>query len=139
MVQHETPEAAHEHDQNHHHEDGCIAKTLKTTGGAAFAGLFVSALQNTLARHDHGARGVISRSGNTIAIFGISHIFIYLKKLAAVGGVFTATECLVESLRHEHPIGNTSPFRGEDADVIPSAVAGCAAGIIASARCLLFM
>lgn len=48
----------------------CIAEAGKTAGIAGGIGLFVSAMQNTAQKHTTGARGVITRTGGTIAFFG---------------------------------------------------------------------
>jgi hypothetical protein len=48
----------------------CIAEAGKTAGIAGGIGLFVSAMQNTATKHTTGARGVITRTGGTIAFFG---------------------------------------------------------------------
>jgi uncharacterized protein (DUF779 family) len=48
----------------------CIAEAGKTAGIAGGIGLFVSAMQNTATKHTTGARGVITRTGGTVAFFG---------------------------------------------------------------------
>lgn len=48
----------------------CIAEAGKTAGIAGGIGLFVSAMQNTATKHKTGAKGVITRTGGTIAFFG---------------------------------------------------------------------
>lgn len=48
----------------------CIAEAGKTAGIAGGIGLFVSAMQNTAQKHKDGARGVVTRTGGTIAFFG---------------------------------------------------------------------
>jgi len=48
----------------------CIAEAGKTAGIAGGIGLFVSAMQNTAQKHTTGARGVLTRTGGTIAFFG---------------------------------------------------------------------
>jgi hypothetical protein len=48
----------------------CIAEAGKTAGIAGGIGLFVSAMQNTAQKHKDGAKGVITRTGGTIAFFG---------------------------------------------------------------------
>ncbi|KAI9230561.1 MAG: hypothetical protein DHS80DRAFT_1467, partial [Piptocephalis tieghemiana] len=72
-------------------------------------GLFVSALQNSYYRHNHGAWGVFTRSGGTIAAFTM------------IGAVFAATECLVAKARGKR-------------DPLVSGAAGCAAGLATGLR-----
>ena len=47
-----------------------IAATTTATMVTGFAGLFMSSVQNALARQNYGARGVFTRTGGTIAAFG---------------------------------------------------------------------
>lgn len=51
-------------------ERDCLAEAGKTAGIAGGIGLFVSAMQNTVQKHTTGAKGVITRTGGTIAFFG---------------------------------------------------------------------
>lgn len=53
----------------------CIAEAGKTAGIAGGMGLFVSAMQNTIQKHNTGAKGVITRTGGTIAFFGMFFFF----------------------------------------------------------------
>lgn len=46
---------------------GTIKATMITTG----AGAFVSAIQNTLTKQNVGAMAIFSRTGSTIAVFGM--------------------------------------------------------------------
>ncbi|CAO3649214.1 unnamed protein product [Mucor hiemalis] len=87
----------------------CIAEAGKTAGIAGGIGLFVSAMQNTAQKHKDGARGVVTRTGGTIAFF------------AAMGGIFTLGECAAKDIR------------GED-DAINAAIGGCAAGLLAGIK-----
>ena len=52
------------------HQEDCFVKAIKTTGITGFAGLFVSALQNSMQKHSHGAKGVFTRTGGTITLLG---------------------------------------------------------------------
>lgn len=45
---------------------------LDAAGRSAAVGLVVAAAQNTLAKHNQGAMGVLTRSGGVIAMFGTS-------------------------------------------------------------------
>lgn len=56
---------------------------------SGFVGLVVSSIQNSLARHDHGAMGVFTRTGGTIALF------------AAMGTAFTATDAIAANMREK--------------------------------------
>ncbi|KAG2195194.1 hypothetical protein INT47_006725 [Mucor saturninus] len=87
----------------------CIAEAGKTAGIAGGMGLFVSAMQNTAQKHTIGAKGVITRTGGTIAFF------------AAMGGIFTLGECAAKDMR------------GED-DAINAGIGGCAAGMLAGIK-----
>ncbi|KAL9538774.1 hypothetical protein MBANPS3_010687 [Mucor bainieri] len=87
----------------------CIAEAGKTAGIAGGIGLFVSAMQNTAQKHTTGARGVLTRTGGTIAFF------------AAMGGIFTLGECAAKGVR-------------EQDDAINAAIGGCAAGMLAGIK-----
>lgn len=50
-----------------------IANALKATMITSGAGAFVSAIQNTLTKQNVTAWGVITRSGGTIAVFGMPY------------------------------------------------------------------
>ena len=66
-------------DKNQAQEDGpqeetfiersAVSKGVNAAAMSAGAGLLVSAVQNSLTRHEKGAIGVFTRSGTTIAIF----------------------------------------------------------------------
>ncbi|KAF9584714.1 hypothetical protein BGW38_005457 [Lunasporangiospora selenospora] len=79
---------------------------LQAAGMGAGVGLLVSAVQNSVGSHSHGAIGIISRTGSSIGIF------------AAMAGVFAATDSAVANVR-------------ETKDAWNSAAAGCAAGLVA--------
>ncbi|SAM82427.1 related to nadh-ubiquinone oxidoreductase 21.3 kda subunit [Ustilago bromivora] len=83
--------------------DGMISGAV-----SAGAGLFVSAIQNSVQTHNKGAFGVFTRTGSTIALF------------TAMGGIFSYTDSTVAN------------FRQED-DAINGAVGGCAAGVVLGA------
>ncbi|KAI9474309.1 MAG: hypothetical protein EXX96DRAFT_611101 [Benjaminiella poitrasii] len=87
----------------------CIAEAGKTATVAGGIGLFVSAIQNTIQKHKVGARGVITRTGGTIAFF------------AAMGGIFTLGECVAKDIR-------------EKDDAVNAAIGGCAAGMLAGIK-----
>ncbi|KAI8379158.1 uncharacterized protein BYT42DRAFT_567765 [Radiomyces spectabilis] len=90
-------------------QNDCIANAGKTAAISGGLGLVVSAMQNTVQKHTEGAKGVVTRTGGTIAFF------------AAMGGIFTVTECLAKDIR------------GED-DPVNAAIGGCAAGLLAGVR-----
>lgn len=50
-------------------ERSAVSKGVNAAAMSAGAGLLVSAVQNSLVRHDKGAIGVFTRSGTTIGIF----------------------------------------------------------------------
>ncbi|KAI7899322.1 uncharacterized protein BX663DRAFT_521296 [Cokeromyces recurvatus] len=87
----------------------CIAEAGKTAAIAGGVGFFVSAIQNIVQKHTTGARGVITRTGGTVAFF------------AAMGGIFTLGECTAKDIR------------GKD-DAINAAIGGCAAGMLAGIK-----
>ncbi|EIE82911.1 hypothetical protein G6F46_001544 [Rhizopus delemar] len=87
----------------------CLLDSGKTAAVSGGIGLVVSAMQNTIQKHHTGARGVITRTGGTIAFF------------AAMGGIFTIGECVAKDIRKED-------------DAINAAIGGCAAGFLAGVR-----
>lgn len=48
-----------------------ISSTIKTTLMTGAVGLFASSVQNTLQKRNYGPWGVITRTGGTIALFGM--------------------------------------------------------------------
>lgn len=48
-----------------------VGATIKATMITGTAGTFVSAIQNVLAKQNVGAFGVFTRTGGTIAVFGM--------------------------------------------------------------------
>ena len=70
MSGHATHDSAAHPAEQHHPQDaiGAATKALLMTGGA---GLFISAIQNSLQRENVGALGVFTRTGGTIATFGM--------------------------------------------------------------------
>ena len=48
---------------------------LDAAGRSATVGLVVAAVQNTLGKHNHGAMGIVTRSGGVIAMFGEFYLF----------------------------------------------------------------
>ncbi|KAI9283379.1 hypothetical protein BY458DRAFT_496353 [Sporodiniella umbellata] len=87
----------------------CLADSANTAAIAGGIGLVVSAMQNTIQKHHAGARGVITRTGGTIAFF------------AAMGGIFTLGECVAKDIRKED-------------DAINAGIGGCAAGFLAGIK-----
>jgi len=63
-------------DERYHPQDAVGAAITGTliTGGA---GLFMSAVQNALARRNIGPWAVFSRTGGTIAVFGTWTLILY--------------------------------------------------------------
>lgn len=48
-----------------------IGATTKTTMIMTGAGLFISAIQNTLTKQNVGALGIFTKTGSTVAVYGI--------------------------------------------------------------------
>jgi hypothetical protein len=46
---------------------------FSAAGTSAIVGTVVSAVQNSLGKHNFGAMGIFTRSGATIALFGAEH------------------------------------------------------------------
>lgn len=90
-------------------EKSALGSGMKSLATGAGAGVFLSAIQNSLAKHDHGAMGIFTRSGGTISL------------LAATAGMFGFTEAAVANLR-----GKDDPING--------AAGGCAAGLVVGAN-----
>ncbi|PFH54417.1 hypothetical protein AMATHDRAFT_3 [Amanita thiersii Skay4041] len=76
---------------------------------AGIIGAFVSAIQNALGTHSHGAAGFATRTGGTIGFF------------AAMGATFAFTESFVANQRQKN-------------DAINGAVGACTAGFLAGLR-----
>lgn len=57
-------------DHTYHPKDA-IAATVRTTMITGAAGTIVSGIQNTLTKQNVGAMGVLTRTGGTIAVFGM--------------------------------------------------------------------
>lgn len=54
-----------------YHPKDAVGSAVKATGITGGAGLFISAIQNTLSKQNVGAFGVFTRTGGTIAVFGM--------------------------------------------------------------------
>ncbi|KAK9766383.1 hypothetical protein K7432_004573 [Basidiobolus ranarum] len=91
----------------------CTAKAVESALLGGTIGLLASAIQNSFQNHSAGAAGVFTRTGRVIPY------------LAVVGGVFSATECLSESIR-------------EKKDYVNSGIAGCTVGILAGLQARSF-
>ncbi|KAJ5732616.1 hypothetical protein N7493_004097 [Penicillium malachiteum] len=87
--------AHHEEDHSYHPKDAISAAT-KTTLLTGTVGLMGSAVQNTLARRNVGALGVLTRSGGTIGIF------------AAMGGTYEFVRTASANLREVEDTYNTA-------------------------------
>ena len=57
-------------DETYHPQDA-IGNGIKASSLAGAAGLFMSAIQNSTAKHNVGTFGVISRTGSSVALFGM--------------------------------------------------------------------
>ncbi|CAL5874449.1 uncharacterized protein PFLUO_LOCUS8745 [Penicillium psychrofluorescens] len=80
--------AQHEEDHSYHPKDA-ISGALKATVLTGSAGLFASAVQNTLTKRNVGPLGVFMRSGGTIGIF------------AAMGGTYEFVKTASANLREK--------------------------------------
>ncbi|GJJ68815.1 NADH dehydrogenase (ubiquinone) 1 alpha subcomplex subunit 11 [Entomortierella parvispora] len=89
-----------------YHAKAPVKEGLQAGAVGAGVGLLVSAVQNSIGTHSHGATGVFARTGGTIGVF------------AAMAGVFAATDSAVANVR-------------ETKDAWNSVAAGCATGIVA--------
>lgn len=67
----EPPHSAHhKHAMTANDNNDCLYNAGKTTVISGSLGLVVSAMQNTVQKHTEGAKGVFTRTGGTIALFG---------------------------------------------------------------------
>ncbi|KAG0301516.1 hypothetical protein BGZ98_008281 [Dissophora globulifera] len=89
-----------------YHSKAPVKEGLQAGAIGAGVGLLVSAVQNSIGSHSHGATGIVARTGGTIGIF------------AAMAGVFAATDAVVGNVR-------------ETKDAWNSTAAGCATGMVA--------
>ncbi|KAJ5109240.1 Mitochondrial inner membrane translocase subunit Tim17/Tim22/Tim23/peroxisomal protein PMP24 [Penicillium angulare] len=87
--------AHHEEDHSYHPKDA-ISASMKATALTGTVGLMGSAVQNTLARRNVGALGVLIRSGGTIGIF------------AAMGGTYEFVRTASANLRETEDTYNTA-------------------------------
>jgi hypothetical protein len=69
----------------------CLVQAGKTTAVAGGAGLFISAIQNTMAKHSEGAKGVFTRTGGTIGFLGTTKNI--LSKTCSSPPFFSNTQC----------------------------------------------
>jgi len=73
--------ASQEPEEPRYQPKDAIGATLTATMITTGAGAFVSAVQNTLTRQNVGAMGIFSRTGTTIAVFGMSEHDCMIKEL----------------------------------------------------------
>ena len=90
------------------HERSAINSGMSGAATTGFAGLLISAVQNSTQKHGQGALGVFTRSGSTIALF------------TAMGGIFSFTDSYVANARRKD-------------DALNGAAGGCAAGLVIGA------
>ena len=55
-----------------YHPKDAVGATVKATAIAGTAGTFISAIQNVLTKQNVGAFGIFTRTGSTIAVFGMA-------------------------------------------------------------------
>lgn len=58
-------------DEEVFHPQDAIGQGMKTATYTAGAGLFFSAVQNSIAKHNVGTMGVLTRTGSSVALFGM--------------------------------------------------------------------
>ncbi|GKZ21089.1 hypothetical protein AbraIFM66951_002478 [Aspergillus brasiliensis] len=85
-----------QHHEEHYHPKDAIAASMKTTMLTGGAGLFASAVQNTLTRQNVGPLGVFIRSGGTVGIF------------AAMGGTYEFVKTASANLREKEDHWNVA-------------------------------
>lgn len=97
---------------------------------AGAVGAFVSAIQNALGTHSHGAMGFVTRTGGTVGFFGSCFLLYYYcgknaeliyETVAAMGATFALTEAVVSNQRQTN-------------DALNGAAGACAAGFLAGIR-----
>ncbi|KAK3115274.1 hypothetical protein LTR53_005545 [Teratosphaeriaceae sp. CCFEE 6253] len=101
MADHDVPQ---DQIQEMYEPKDAISATIKATGVTGAAGAFVSAIQNTLVRHNAGSWGAVTRFGSTTALFAAMGAAYEFSKDAsanlrekddaynsAVGGFFAGT------------------------------------------------
>ncbi|KAK5261583.1 hypothetical protein LTR40_001931 [Exophiala xenobiotica] len=81
------------YDDTYHPQDA-LAKTVHAITYTGAAGLFLAAVQNTVAKENVGAFGVFSRFGKTIGLF------------AAMGGTFSFVSTASANLREKNDFVN---------------------------------
>lgn len=64
--------AEHAEDHGYHPKDA-IGQAIKATMVTGGAGLFFSTVQNTLTKQNVGMMGVFTRTGGTVAVFGMEN------------------------------------------------------------------
>lgn len=72
-------------EENVYQPKDAIASTMKITALTGGVGLLASAVQNTLTRQNVGPWGVLTRTGGTIGIFGMSSSKIDVPSATACG------------------------------------------------------
>lgn len=91
-----------------YHEKPTLNNAMSGAVQAGTIGLVVSAVQNSMGKHKHGALGIFTRTGGTIGLF------------TAVGAAFGLTESFVSNSRQKE-------------DSINGAAAACASGLVVGA------
>ncbi|KAF9427050.1 hypothetical protein BGZ94_005543 [Podila epigama] len=119
------------------HAKAPLKEGLQAASIGAGVGLLVSAVQNSVGSHSHGAAGVVARTGGTIGIFVnntiVSRLILVdiqdwyqtnarsmrdINLATAMAGVFSATDAAVANVRQTKDAWN-------------SVAAGCATGLVA--------
>lgn len=108
---------AHHEEDHHYHPKDAISAATKAAALTGAVGLVGSAVQNTLARRNVGALGVLTRSGGTVGIFGkrssVKCVDNWLNAnmaslLAAMGGTYEFVKTASANLREADDCYNTA-------------------------------
>lgn len=89
-----TPAMASLHVERPYRPVNAVQRGITSSIPSAAAGLFVSAMQNTLETHNRGALGVFTRTGSTIVIF------------TAMGGAYSFVSAASSNLREKSDAWN---------------------------------
>jgi hypothetical protein len=57
-------------EEEQYHPKDALGSAIKATAITTGAGLFVSTIQNTLTKQNHGAMGAFTKFGGTTAVYG---------------------------------------------------------------------
>ena len=113
-----------------YHPKDAVTEGIKSTMITGGAGALVSAVQNTLTKQNVTAWGIFTRTGGTIAVFGVWSRTVWMEELlkltllAAMGGTYQFTKLASANLREKDDSWNTG-------------IGGFLAGSVLGMRCSL--